>query len=177
MLNRMKYIEPCIKVAAFSSSLKRCHRITNHHQTKLAFYTNSCVQPSGNNHLVSLSLQQGEHQSLITQLFSTQVDAVHPNSNNNEESQKGGSISNDNDDESPSLQEFASSYHAPVMWKECIDALLKRSHNEKSRKHKNKYKVDDESEDQSEIDELTKRKERPRVFIDGKCLDTFIIYL
>ncbi len=58
-------------------------------------------------------------------------------------------------------QEFASSYHAPVMYKECIDALLKRSHNHT--KKRNKYKKEKEpAEVQSHLDH-----NRPRIFIDG----------
>lgn len=57
-------------------------------------------------------------------------------------------------------QEFASSYHAPVMYKECIDALLKRSHNDMKKKNKYEKYQDDETQ-KSEEDN------RPRIFIDG----------
>jgi len=64
-------------------------------------------------------------------------------------------------------QEYASTYHAPVMYKECIDALLKRTHNalekkEKYRKKSNLY--DTLSENNSGLETIS---HRPKIFIDG----------
>jgi len=66
-------------------------------------------------------------------------------------------------------QEFASSYHAPVMYNECIDALLKRSHNTSIYK-KNKYpKQSTKIATDADADAETTEEDtpRPRIFIDG----------
>jgi len=92
---------------------------------------------------------QNQHFALLhsTALFSSKAKTE------DDESIIGKELSNSEE------QEFASSYHAPVMYKECIDALLKRSHNQT--KKRNKYKK--QQEDVSlELDE-----DRPRIFIDG----------
>lgn len=71
----------------------------------------------------------------------------------------------------PTEQEYASSYHSPVMYKECIDALLKRSHNsvEKKNKYKNESKINtDKNEHSTSIGDDDKSFQRSfRVFIDG----------
>lgn len=79
-------------------------------------------------------------------------------------------------------QQFASSYHAPVMYKECIDALLKKSHLH-VKKHKNKYRRNKRHQkDEKDSGDTAPVKEngddngsgsdsirRPRVYIDGMC--------
>jgi len=79
-------------------------------------------------------------------------------------------------------QEFASSYHAPVMYKECIDAMMKRSHTEgssKKNKYKNKSKVGKKEKRKGKvsIEEDKKEKDsarasgsgsgRPKIYVDG----------
>lgn len=74
--------------------------------------------------------------------------------------------------------EFASSYHAPVMYKECIDALLKRSHlhiKKSKNKYKNKKKGSEGDVDDGNTNTVGEEKEkqdhnvrRTRVFIDGE---------
>lgn len=65
------------------------------------------------------------------------------------------------------IKEFTTPYHSPVMLKECIDALLKRSHNNtvKKNKYKKKYKIEEEEHDdnRSSVD----NGKLPRIFIDG----------
>lgn len=62
-------------------------------------------------------------------------------------------------------EDFSSSYHSPVMWKECIDALLKRSHqfSRKKNKYKKRNKVAENEHESSEEDSAN----RSRIFIDG----------
>ena len=62
-------------------------------------------------------------------------------------------------------QEFASSYHAPVMYKECIDALLKRSHN--NTKKRNKYKKQAKVDENINFIEEDANRPSHRIFIDG----------
>lgn len=93
---------------------------------------------------------------------STETDSASPGSNN---SSGDDTIPNTND--TRPQQEFASSYHAPVMYQECIDALLKRSHNQP--KKKNKYKDQSSAAASSSPNESSMQEEgtRPRIFIDG----------
>lgn len=86
-------------------------------------------------------------------------------------------INNEKDHNETNQQLYASSYHAPVMWKECIDALLKRSHNhDNKRKNKYKKKIDDDNDDDDNQEGVTSKEEkvqlqnRPRIFIDGKSV-------
>jgi len=57
---------------------------------------------------------------------------------------------------------YATSYHAPVMLQECIDALLKKSHNASK---KNKYSSKEEEKEEGKEEE--KEERRGKVFIDG----------
>jgi hypothetical protein len=62
-------------------------------------------------------------------------------------------------------QEYASTYHAPVMYKECIDALLKRTHNalEKKEKYRKKSTLYDTlSENNSGLEPIS---HRPKIFL------------
>ena len=91
-----------------------------------------------------------------TALFSSDSKVeTHANENESE------STDEENPETDTETQEFASSYHAPVMFQECIDALLKRSHNFTIEK-RNKYKVQNEAEEINTDDE-----NKPRIFIDG----------
>ena len=65
-------------------------------------------------------------------------------------------------------QVYASTYHAPVMYKECIDALLKRSHNifEKKEKYKKKSKVNNDTLLNDNSGSKT-TSNHPKIFIDG----------
>lgn len=78
------------------------------------------------------------------------------------------SITSSSDTPDSVKQEYASTYHAPVMYKECIDALLKRSHNvlEKKEKYSKKSKANNnkvpEASNGSEI-----ASNHPKIFIDG----------
>jgi 16S rRNA (cytosine1402-N4)-methyltransferase len=109
---------------------------------------------------------------------STETDSESPGS-----SSSVSNSSNDYDDDgdttllnsSQQHEDFASSYHAPVMYQECIDALLKRSHNQPNKKNKYKHpsSVAQESSSSSlssnnaSIQEEEEKDTRPRIFIDG----------
>ena len=56
---------------------------------------------------------------------------------------------------------FATSYHSPVMWKECIDALLECSRSQMRQQHRNE-EGGDENNDNAEV-----REEEPLIFVDG----------
>ena len=71
------------------------------------------------------------------------------------------SLNNDNVVE----ENFSSSYHAPVMWKECIDALLKRSHH--FSKKKKKYKHNKNERGINEVSSEEESTNSSRIFIDG----------
>lgn len=76
--------------------------------------------------------------------------------------------SNSSETSDSAEQVYASTYHAPVMYKECIDALLKRSHNifEKKEKYKKKSKVNNNTfPNDSNGSEITSNY--PKIFIDG----------
>ena len=82
-----------------------------------------------------------------------------------------------NSDNSSSVDErkenYATVYHAPVMWSECIDALLKKSHNDMKAKKRNKYKKfsknkNHDTKQQVEGDkDILQQETKNRIFVDG----------
>jgi len=167
MLAKMKYIQPSIRAAALTSIHRDCSRAISSSPSSICH----------NQIPTSLSLLAPHHRGTTFQL-----QEMLPSSKSRAKSLRHGSmvlfssqpettdISQDDNDSGgiSDLQlEFASSYHAPVMWKECIDALLKKSHNFK-KKRKNKYKKmrDDDNGDEDEATNQNTRN-RPRIYIDG----------
>merc|ERR1719223_327081 len=73
-------------------------------------------------------------------------------------------------DDTVQEDDFSSSYHSPVMWKECIDALLKRSHqfSKKNKKYKKRKKGSEHEEHQSSVEDSSSvNGNRTRTFVDG----------
>ena len=189
----MKIIQPCVRAVAFS---------LNHHRHPFAKNNYSCLrslvsssyhyhlqpqyngyqhpygQPSNTeNVFVSSSSLSSSSWSSVAMFSTSQQSEINDVDNTNTSTTSRTDIQSQQQ-EQPQQQEYASSYHAPVMWKECIDALLKRSHNQDNKKHKNKYKKrkdDDEGNNNDDIENADTNQhgntgdvvQRPRIFVDG----------
>lgn len=73
----------------------------------------------------------------------------------------------DCDSKEQRIKRFSTPYHSPVMLKECIDALLKRSHNNSVKKNKYKKKSENKDEGNDYGDSAVDSCKRPSIFIDG----------
>ena len=145
MLSRMKYASPYLKTALHSAAIISVRSYaTTFHQTLSSGFVAPC-----NSFTLRSRPSSTHHAQAPTSLFST-------NANINTSIE----IEIEAEPNAAQIQEFASSYHAPVMHDECIDAILKRSHN--ISKKKNKYQK--ESKVDATVEE---NSSKPRIFVDG----------
>ena len=155
MLSRMRYCQPYLKTALHSAAILsvRSFGTSTYQPLSSAF-----IAPSSS--FTSRSSRFSAHHT-TGRLFSSRakINNVKDEEEDIEDGEdtEAGSGSNQS-------QEFASSYHAPVMYNECIDALLKRSHNTSFNK-KNKYPK--QSKTATDGENAEEDSSRPRIFIDG----------
>jgi len=155
MLSRMRYCQPYLKTALHSAAIisVRSFGTSTYQPLSSAF-----IAPSSS--FTSRSSRFSAHHT-TGRLFSSRakINNVKDEEEDIEDGEdtEAGSGSNQS-------QEFASSYHAPVMYNECIDALLKRSHNTSFNK-KNKYPK--QSKTATDGENAEEDSSRPRIFIDG----------
>ncbi|GFH45854.1 16S rRNA (cytosine1402-N4)-methyltransferase [Chaetoceros tenuissimus] len=135
----MKYMRPYITTAFNSAAIISCGNIGV-----------QAFQPS-----ITTSLHATNLQFTSTQLFSSKS------------KRKGEITTKKSSNPADIQQEFASSYHAPVMHQECIDALLKRSHNESKKRNKYKKLAQEAKTSKDGIKAQDIDEKRPRIFIDG----------
>ena len=121
----------------------------------------------------SLSLRSKSWQNRISSpsyaFFSTErnsssndVESSQTNINNNDSSSSGDERKDN----------YATVYHAPVMWSECIDALLKKSHNDVKTKKRNKYKNFSQNNNgtKQQVEgnkNILEPENKNRIFVDG----------
>eukprot|EP00551_Chaetoceros_affinis_P004057 CAMPEP_0203679442 /NCGR_PEP_ID=MMETSP0090-20130426/35690_1 /ASSEMBLY_ACC=CAM_ASM_001088 /TAXON_ID=426623 /ORGANISM="Chaetoceros affinis, Strain CCMP159" /LENGTH=583 /DNA_ID=CAMNT_0050547093 /DNA_START=201 /DNA_END=1952 /DNA_ORIENTATION=+ len=190
----MKFLQPCLRVAAFSTTSPTTitTRTLNQARVPSQHGDRFCAVPNGldrNSQLLQLKFARSNvfqkpapndlHllSSSRSSLFSTQADAD-IKSDDTASTTTTATTTNtttNTPEREEQQQEFASSYHAPVMYKECIDALLKKSHFH-VKKDKNKYKRNKRHKDENdgvdtipieENDNQSGSIRRPRVYIDG----------
>ncbi len=153
----MKLLQPCVRAVAFSNQYMK----------------------GKNNLLLSLPSSHGRSSYWPCSLSSSPREspvALFSTAENELETSFISAANATIDSSNGNQQEYASSYHAPVMWKECIDALLKRSHNTKKRK-KNKYKMEEHEDGKDDLTYDLTLEDRPKVFIDGRGSLSFTNFL
>lgn len=156
MLSRMRYCQPYLKTALHSAAILsvRSFGTSTYQPLSSAF-----IAPSSS--FTSRSRFSEHHTTGRLYSSRAKINNVKAEEEDTEEGEdtEAGSGSNQS-------QEFASSYHAPVMYNECIDALLKRSHNTSFDK-KNKYPKQSKTVTDTDGENTKEDASRPRIFIDG----------